>query len=259
MKQKLTIEIITNTDCNWDCYYCDWKNVPDKQMEFEAINRHYYLFDMFEKLRKVFDLEFIVEGGEIGLIEDNAMLSCLFMEIIGQPVIINTNGKFFETDRSDLYLYIKEVYYHVAPDASKPIHIEPLKLPFPVNYGIVDQNPWNIQEFMVHNSHIDFGYVGEEFKELPVAIKEEAKRKQEECFLFHQYISIDLAREVICCCTTRGATTTIPLSEENLKKVLSAGHNFEEKNAMCKDCYRMCKDINTLDIIQRKITAGNVL
>ncbi len=236
-------EFITNTDCNWKCSYCAFDKVEDVRMTKESIDRHQYIYDF---MKQVEDKTIVVEGGEIGLIGDNDLLEYLF-DKFDQKVIVNTNGKFFEQDRTQLYPYIDKVFYHVAPDTNTVFRVEPLDVPLEVIYGIVDRDEEDINRFIQHNKHLDFGYVGyetnyiDEEKEIP-----EIFHKRLMCSTMNPFVSIDLSREVLCMCTTRGCHITIPLTDINFKRVLTNYTNFKEHNDMCDTCYRNCKS-NTFD------------
>lgn len=245
-------EFITNTDCNWNCSYCAFDKVQDVQMKQETLSKHKYIFDTMNKIRQKKELIVVVEGGEIGLIEDNKMLSNLFYKI-GQPVIINTNGLFFETDRRSLYPYIKKVFYHVAPDAKTLFKVKKLDVPMDVIYGIVDDNDEAVYDFITYNNHINFKYVDYESGKIdPEKETPEIFHQRLMCSTMNPFVSIDLAREVLCQCTARGCHQTIPLTEENFIKVLTGFSNFKDHNDMCDTCYRTCKSNGFGDIIENK-------
>jgi len=80
-------EIITNTECNWDCPYCSFDRVPNSSMSKETIDKHQYVYDLINSSTEA---TIVVEGGEIGLIKDNSILEHLFQKF-NQKIIINTN------------------------------------------------------------------------------------------------------------------------------------------------------------------------
>lgn len=242
-------EFITNTDCNWNCSYCSFDRVLNKHMTVESINRHQYVFDFMSKVK---DKTVVVEGGEIGLITDNVLLYRLFQKF-DQKVIVNTNGTFFDIDRSSLYSFIDKIFYHVAPDAKKLFRVEPLDVPFEVIYGIVDNNYEDLFEFITYNDHLEFDYVGYESSEKDADMEtEELFHQRLMCSTMNPFVSIDLAREVLCMCTARGCHNTIPLTKKNFENVLTGFSNFKEPNDMCDTCYRTCKSNGFADIMKNK-------
>lgn len=251
-------EFITNTDCSWDCEYCSFGKVQDIQMKKETIKKHSYIFDIMKKIREKIEIDVVVEGGEIGLIKDNSLLAELFYNM-GQPVIINTNGLFFQMDRSVLYPYIKKVYYHVAPSAKILFKVNPLDVPLEVIYGVVDDDSVALEKFVDYNNHLPIKYAEYEF------IKEEPKDDEKyftarlSCQTLNPFVSIDLSREVLCPCTSRGCHVTIPLTEENLIKVLKGYNNFDKANEMCLTCYRLSTSFDNMEILKRKMQIGKLL
>jgi len=253
-------EFITSTECNWNCPYCTFDRIPNKILTYESIEKHQYIFDILKKIKEeAEDISVVCGGGEIGYVEDNNLLKKLF-EKINHPIIINTNGLFFETDRSLLYQYIGEVYYHVVPDAKTLVKIEPLNLPFPVSYGIVNDDMEESKRFIEYNPIIDFSDY--EFISKPPKVIWDYENSRKLCYVVNPYVCIDLAREVMLPCAARGSHITIPLTKENLIGVLTGYNNFKEMNDMCKICFRMCRnvEINTMEfIMRRKMKLKNIL
>lgn len=250
-------EFVTNTNCNWDCQYCAFSKVPDACMTEDSINRHQYVFDIIKRYREQHESVIVIEGGEIGLITSNDLLEILFKKI-DQKVIINTNGEFFKQDRTQLYPYIDKFFYHIAPDAKTNFIIDKINVPIEVIYGIVDDDPAKLQEFVKFNNHIDITYIGIEASTFDSALYNETKEYQQSCKTLNPFASIDLAREVLCMCSARGCHVTIPLTEENFIKVLTE-YNVFGNNDMCDTCYRTCKANPGDHIKQRKGIFKNVL
>lgn len=251
-------EFVTNTECNWNCEYCTFDRVENKVFTEEALQKHSYVFDIMNTIRKKMELTVVCEGGEIGLVEDNDLLSDLFYKI-GQQVIINTNGLFFESDRKSLYPYIKKVFYHVAEDAKTLFKVKKLDVPFEVIYGIVDDELQARKSFIEYNSHINIQYDEYEYITRKPKVNKEYHNAQLACYTLNPFVSIDLAREVLLPCTARGAHITIPLNEENLRKLLCRYSNFNESNDMCKTCYRTCLSNNIYDIMKCKQHMAKIL
>jgi len=243
-------EFITNTNCNWECSYCAFPTIEDRCMSDETINRHQYVFDIIKKYSETTDCVIVVEGGEIGLIKSNNLLESLFKKF-NQKVIINTNGKFFEQDRTQLYPYIDKVFYHAAQDAKTLFKVVPPNVPLEIVYGIVDDDNDAMEKFVNFNKHINIAYTGQEYSQIDEQQYIESKDEIEKCKTLNPFASIDLAREVLCMCTARGCHVTIPLTEENFIKVLTEYNNFED-NDMCKTCYRTCKSTPEHTIRERK-------
>lgn len=242
-------EFITNTECNWNCTYCAFDRVPNVTMTFESINRHQYIFDFMKKAE---DKTIVVEGGEIGLIKDNILLKELFAKF-DQNVIINTNGTFFDDDRSSLYPFIDKIFYHVVPDAKTLFRVKRLNVPFEVVYGIVDDDYEALFDFITYNEHLDFGYVSYESGKIDTSLETpELFHQRIMCSTMNPFVSIDLAREVLCMCSARGCHVTVPLTKENFENMLTGFSNFKEHNDMCDTCYRMCKSSSFEDIMSNK-------
>ncbi len=242
-------EFITNTDCNWNCSYCAFDKVEDVRMTRESIDRHQYIYDF---MKQVEDKTIVVEGGEIGLIGDNYLLEHLF-DKFDQKVVVNTNGKFFGQDRTQLYPYIDKVFYHVAPDAKTMFTVQELNVPMEVVYGIVDNDDEALYDFITYNENLIFEYVGYETGSVDSDLEtNEIFHQRIMCSTMNPFVSVDLAREVLCICTTRGCHVTIPLTEKNFKGVLTGFTNFKEHNDMCDTCYRTCKSNGFDGIMQNK-------
>jgi len=248
-------EFITNTECNWNCDYCTFQEVPNHMFSIDIIKKHQYIFDIMKRI----DVEnVIIEGGEIGLIKDNNILEYLFKSI-NRKVIIDTNGEFFKTDRSQLYKYIDKIFYHVAPDAKTLFKIKKPNIPIDVVYGIVDDDKNAIEEFSDYNSHINIEYKEYEYiNKLPNFVQN-IKQYQKSCWVTNPFVCIDLSREVLLPCAARGAHITIPLTKENLISILTKFSNFKGKNYMCDTCYRMCSKNKASDVIKRKNKLRKIL
>jgi len=247
-------EFILTTECNWNCPYCTFDRVDNSYATKEKILEHQYIFDLMKKIDNV---TVVCEGGEIGLIQDNDLLEFLFRQI-NIPVIINTNGLFFESDRTILYPYIDKVFYHIAPDTKKMVKVEPLDVPFEVVYGIVDDDIEQMNKFVEYNSHLNIEYQEYEYiSKLPMDTTKSLSQ-QIACKTLNPFVCIDLSREVLQPCSARGSHVTIPLTEKNLINVLTKYNNFEY-NDMCDTCYRMSTNNNILDVMKRKKQLGGIL
>lgn len=253
----MIFEFITTTDCNWNCAYCSFPNVPNHTMTKDIIDRHSYIFDIMDLIRPIFNVEVICYGGEIGLVESSYLLRYLFQKI-NQPVIINTNGTFFDTDRSMLDPYIDKVYWHVCEDPSTNEKVPALETALPVIPGIVGDDADAIKSFIKCNQHLKFSYVEYEFIKSPPKSKDLDKRRSA-CWTLNPFISIDLAREQLLPCGTRGATAGIELNEKNLINVLTGFGNFPNENIMCNTCYRMCTNHNLIELMEQKRKLRDIL
>lgn len=278
------IEFITNTECNWNCRYCNFDKVENTTFDYEKIDKHLYIFDMLDKLAPTIDLTYLVQGGEIGLVEDNALLEYFFAKF-NKKVIVDTNGTFMEMDRSPLYPYIDSIFYHVVDHAANLIKVKEYSAPVPIIHGLTDDNAEEILKFIDYNDHIFFQYVDfeadpgkkgycditmEHFYDtladnmrpnmearLEHALRYKAGRRsfyhrQSTCRITDQVVTIDLAREVLCSCTTKGCTNTIPLTEENLKSVLTSFGNFDDEFEACRHCYRSCFSASLDELLGEK-------
>lgn len=243
-------EFITNTNCNWDCPYCVCSRLEHKQMTIDSIRRHDYVFDIIKQAEGIEKGTIVALGGEIGLISDNDVLLELFTKF-NKKIIVNTNGEFFNIDRSVLYPYIEKFFYHVAPAATPKIKIDKIDIPVEVIYGIVDDNTQALTEFVEYNNHLNISYNGLEFSKFNEKLYNKTQQARADCIRLNPFASIDLAREVLCMCSARGAHVTIPLTEENFIKVLTEENVFGE-NDMCQTCYRTCNATPCEVIIDRK-------
>lgn len=241
-------EFITNTECNWNCSYCSFNRVRSATMTRESIDRHPYLFDYINQQEHS---TIVIEGGEIGLITDNDLLEHLFSKF-NQKIIVNTNGTFFDTDRSMLYNYIDKVFYHVAPTAKESIKIDELDVPMEVVYGIVDDDQDALDAFCDLNPMISYAELETSCFNMDKYNK--TKEKITLCNTMNPFVSIDLSREVLCKCTTRGCHVTIPLIEENFFRVLRKWNVFKSDD-ICRTCYRLPSELNLMEILDRKRTS----
>jgi len=244
-------EFITNTKCNWNCEYCSFDRVEEAWITPEKIQRHQYVYDFINSIE---EKTIVLEGGEIGLIENSYLLKELILKF-NQKVVINTNGTFFDQPREMLYDYIESVFLHVAPDAKEPFRLTKYDVPFEVIYGLVDDDPIALHEFDLMNrespklGYMEYEFINEE-PTFDVLTIEEDRRN---CYTLNPFMSIDLAREVLCPCTARGCHITIPLNETNFHKLLSGFNNFLLENDMCETCYRICRSFAPKDVIHRKL------
>jgi len=253
----MIFEFITNTECNWNCEYCTFGRVPNHRMDLDVLDRHSYIFDIMDKIRYYMDIESICEGGEIGFMS-NSVLEALFKKI-NSNVIINTNGKFFESDRKCLYQYIDKVYFHIAPDADTLFKVQPPLVPLEVIYGLVHDDPVQAQKFIKYNRHINIGYNEYEFINILPKEKKAYDLHRKACWNTNPFTVIDLSREVLLPCAARGAHITIPLTEQNLIGVLTDYVPSVQVNDMCQSCYRMCMCTDWEDTVKRKAFLKKIL
>jgi len=251
------IEFITNTNCNWNCSYCAFSKIKNAEMTIESINKHHYIFNIIKKLKSVEEITICIEGGEVGLISDNAVFLELFKKF-EEKVIINTNGEFFKQNREVLYPYIEKFFFHAAPDSMWKKVIPKISLPIPVVYGIVDETQEALDDIIERNPHITFEYTAIEKSVFDKTLYLATAKEREDCQTLNPFVSIDLAREVLCMCSAKGCHVTIPLTEENLIKVLTQTNIFGH-NDMCSTCYRTCTATPAEVVIKRKERFKNVL
>jgi len=250
-------EFITNTECNWNCEYCSYDRVPNHLMKLSVLEKHSYIFDIMQKIRSKMELTIVCEGGEIGFMS-NDVLEALFKKI-GSKVIINTNGKFFESDRKGLYQYIDKVFFHVAQDANTLFKVEPPLVPLEVIYGLVHDDPIQAQKFIKYNRHINIEYNEYEFIDVLPEEEKAYDLNRKACWNTNPFVVIDLAREVLLPCAARGAHITVPLTEENLLRILTDYTPSVQSNDMCETCYRMCMTQDWKEVLKRKLKLKNIL
>jgi len=271
-----TTTLVLTTDCNWNCSYCNVAKFGKYMTSREKIDRHLpYIMEL------IGDYNFVLAGGEIGLVDPDIISN--LMVSIGKPVTINTNGLFMEMgyhNIPEIRNNIDKIYYHVndRPNTA-PIYIDK---DLDILYGIVSDNIETIISFISANKNLDISYIGldsafddthmDYFKLLLLAreffnVTDDAVRQLEHYCLKYNHLgkyrryckatsfTIDLAKEVICLCAFRNKHIDIPLTRDNLKKVISQTNVFQGDDS-CDTCTRVCLDtnieVNIRDMLRRR-------
>jgi organic radical activating enzyme len=260
-------EFILTTDCNWNCYYCYFpKRNNKKYITKEIIDKYNWLWDLLNVLYQKNDI-FSFQGGEIGLI-DIDILEYLFSKF-KHTIWIDTNGLFLEKGyHKKLKKYIEGIFYHVVEDPKNLIKVKKYNTDIHISYGVVGE-PEYLYDFVKFNSHIYFDYVDiesskknfkyenykkeiEQLLELPNVNKNKIneilkyrmnkniKQIQQQCRISNKFLSFNLVDEILALCTTKNNHIGIPLTKENLIKMIISKPIQNFKNHNCDLCYRTC-------------------
>jgi len=151
--QENEIELILTYECNWNCEYCCVDTHAQNNITPEQI---------IEKLNKVTPgWNVTLSGGEIGLMKKEDILFVLdFLDDIGCPISLNTNGLFL-TKYKDLLHRFEYILYHCSEDlVTKPKFITPpehTKLDYML--VITDNNIQHLDSFLTRYNNIEFHVV----------------------------------------------------------------------------------------------------
>jgi hypothetical protein len=259
-----TTTLVLTTDCDWDCSYCNVTKFGKYTTNKEKIARHLpYIMEL------IGDYNFVLAGGEIGLVPADIISD--LMLAMGKPVTINTNGLFMEKgyhNIPEIRSNIDKIYYHVDDLLQKTEVYGDSELD--ILYGIVSDNIDSIIKFVSTNKDLQISYVGldssfnnnrMDYITLLLLIREyynvtdDAIRQLEHYCLRYNHLgkyrrfckatsfTIDLAKEVICLCAFRNKHIDIPLTRENLQRVISESNVFQGDDN-CATCTRVCMDTN---------------
>lgn len=107
--------LILTDRCQWNCWYCDftYKKQTLGDVDYDYLK---YFIDIMNDININKDIDFILEGGEIGLINKN-ILNLIFNSNLSDKYSITTNGKFMENNYHNIYKNnINDIQYHVISD-----------------------------------------------------------------------------------------------------------------------------------------------
>jgi len=267
---------ILTEKCDWNCCYCQFPLLDDhNEINSDKISRHVpYIRNVIKKTETVSEASIEIQGGEVGLIEKETLIS--FLETLNMPVFVSTNGEFLKRGYhldEKIRPYIREVQWHLCQDPGDyKLEVDYNDNELFINKGIVHSNVDEIIAFIKQNPHIEFNYVELEcniqekrtsdidvlrglynrLQGLPNVGKNvfdilerrfnDAPDKREKCHDYHSVVSINLANESICLCQ-RVTDVNIPLTRKNLiKRVITYPNKcFEYPDSMmgCDSCIRL--------------------
>lgn len=267
---------ILTEKCDWDCCYCQFPLLSKhNELDSDKILKHVpYIKDVIRKVESVTEPSIEIQGGEVGLIERDALI--LFLETLGYPVYVSTNGKFLEKGYhldKRIRPYIREIQWHVCQDVGDyKLEVDYNDDEIFINKGIVHSDIQEMVAFIKRNPHIEFNYV-----ELECDIKEkrssdidalrvlysklegienvgehvfdilkrrlnDSKDKRNKCNQYHSVVSINIPTETICLCQ-RVTDVNVSLTKENLIKRIQTYPNkyFQYPDSMmgCESCIRL--------------------
>ncbi len=260
-------EFVVNTLCNWDCWFCTF---PKYKRDVTVTHQQLDSFDwMFDIINKIFQKEndvILLQGGEIGLVNDLSILEHLFKKF-NHKVVIDTNGKFLERNYHNIFKdYIKEVYYHVVPDPKYVTKIIKYQSDVPIQYGVVGE-PKDLYTFVKDNSEVYFDYVDIEtqdnkfsyadhveeirslfsldnvnhkrINEILDRVNYNLEQVRKLCAKKNSSMVINLPEERLSLCMTKANHFGIKLTKDNLIQILLS-NPIKQESEFCNICVRSC-------------------
>lgn len=103
--------------CNWKCSYCDFPLLEEKKhVDLDYLNE---ILKMVRKVSSRINIEFSVEGGELGLLPEKT-LDSFFNSGLARTYFVATNGLFYKKGYYKKYKdKIHTILYHVKPEFSE--------------------------------------------------------------------------------------------------------------------------------------------
>ena len=280
-----SFSFILTEKCDWSCSYCQFPLLSNKnEIESDKISKHLpYIRETISKIQQFSTPAIEIQGGEIGLIDENVLI--MFLEQLNQKVMVSTNGLFLKKGyhlNKKIRPYIKEIQWHVC-DKPGPFKSKDYNDPdIFINKGIVDESINKIVKFIEYNPQITFNYVELEcdinekktgavddynefydrikgLSNITDSAKERIKNRKDDvlerdkCYKFHECVSINMASETICLCQ-RCLESSIPLTKENLIKRLTDFPKFIFSSGVgCRSCTRLYKDKYNISTVKNTL------
>jgi uncharacterized Fe-S cluster-containing radical SAM superfamily protein len=263
--------------CNWKCSYCDFpKKKNPKIISIDFLNEYIEMIKRLPKKRKFKNIEFEIEGGEIGLVSKE-ILDIWFNSNLSNTYQVITNGKFFEKGYFDLYRdKIHYVIYHCISEFESAEQEFPIYDTQITDYTVVITKQ-NYKEFpnllkkypqLIWTPHFiqprieeidefltpeDFNWIYEHTKKFP-NLSEHIKMRLEKlrintfyhkslqwkrviCASYYRQPLIDLVNKRIYRCCISASGDFVELNFENLKNLSNNKKLFPKIENMCKKCY----------------------
>jgi hypothetical protein len=235
----------------------------------EILKRHLpYIRTFQEKLK----FNTCIQGGEIGFLPKE-ILECFF-GLWPEPIEVSTNGEFIRKGYHVKYKkQIKEILLHITEDLTKKINLGYTLENFNIGICDITRNPELIKKFILMHPEITFNFIDyenpinepcdgqpQDYLELYNCIKDlknvspwainriKSRIKndnlelfQKSCSSFNNIFTVDLVNEKIVKCIRNFKTSSVPLTQENLKIVMTEFNVFPE-SSLCNNCFRICQD-----------------
>lgn len=131
--------------CQWKCWYCDHPSISNPQTcDKDDLKQLINVLLELKDNRK--DVEVLLEGGEIGLLDED-LLDLIFYSGVSDKYSITTNGLFMKRGFHNRYKdKINYILYHVAPEVEFDTKFEYYQNGLPIQYtAVVHKN--NLQQF----------------------------------------------------------------------------------------------------------------
>lgn len=260
--------------CQWKCWYCDHPSIINPQTCSEDDLKQ--LIDILIELKDIRkDVEILLEGGEIGLL-DEKLLDLIFYSNVSDKYSITTNGLFMKKGFHNRYKdKINYLLYHVVPEIEFDSEFEYYQNGLPIQYTVVVHKN-NIQQFQnlldknpncmflphfLQPRRNDLNFMNkDDFKRIYEIIKdkdnvfdfiklrvklisevldrkESLKRLQLSCQKKMTKTIINLPTKKIHRCCVSMNSSSVELNKENLIKILNGENIFDNSDTeMCLNC-----------------------
>ncbi len=283
-----SFSFILTEKCNWECPYCYFTGINQKEPKMEVYKKHLpYIKKIIDKLGDIV-VNIDIQGGEIGTIPIELLE--YFFQTIKKPIVVSTNGMFLEKKMNlneKIRPYLSAIMYHVYNFNPYPTIIKNYEdNDIPILRGIVHDDIEKIINFIKKTSFINFDYVEfeydinearkidkEKYKELLYRLEElpnvtdnakniirgrlnENSNHRDNCKKYNHSILIDLVNANICLCQ-RQLDINIPLTEENLIYRLKTFPKDIFKDDHCESCTRLYYGKFQGNVIERALLTRN--
>lgn len=261
------INLFITSYCNWNCSYCDIPYIENKHTTIEILNKHSYIFDIFNHYK----IPVILTGGEPGLLPKDT-IDYIFSNFT-TTISVATNGIYYDRF-NDKYL-ISDYIYHIQSNSDKlPERTSKSVIQYSVvvtrdNFNkvltllkinpnvlfrvrIVRSKLENQERLLLSKSQLKQLLYNTSFKPNIIDIKYLLKNYYDEKYnsktkLCCKHIcpnpTIDLVNErILRCCTGYTHVSSVPLNKENFLKAIFgyAPQIFPKKlDYVCKTCNRV--------------------
>ena len=274
--------------CNWDCSYCNYASRYQltREIEFDnlTLQNITMVSNLINTISQHFRIHMLAQGGEIGLLPQHK-LEQFFNTLNQRNITISTNGEFIKHNYHNIFAhYIGQVHYHITPDVNEvndvltgnvipgavitaytPKVIEQLIALYPLQYLDFELPLTEELTEQQYNAIIACRkYIIEHHPTLydncpnNILPYQELVKYQEGCAKSGRIVTIDFTNNCLCLCSVKNRHITLPLTKENLVKLLTNFAVYDTVNSNCAKCVRNCfsfdkKEITKLLLVKQQL------
>jgi hypothetical protein len=209
----------------------------------------------------------LAQGGEIGLLSYDK-LNQFFTTLNQQNITISTNGEFIKHNyHTKFSSYIGQVHYHITPDLNidsttqSTIDVIPGAVITHYSTEAIDTITQQYQlKYLDFELPLDEELTEEKYNTI-IASRQYIKQQyptlydncpnnilpyqellkyQEGCAKSGRIITVDFTHNCLCLCSVKNRHITLPLTKENLVKLLTNFSVYDIVNNNCSKCVRNC-------------------